>query len=355
LKASLPRRRVGRRPSDIGVKPCDIGVEPECLQELVAVHKSEPKELAEMADPQHTVDWRWLEIIAASSADLGPAAAGSLKASSAFAPGAGFRHHSPPAPQKMRSWRLQEASFFACGVASPMNAEPVWGTERRRLRLSTDPGPQTGEAQQPECAGAAQPAAEDARDTRGDEHQEGERASPPAGPPDLGDIVILGSGAPTEFRQLKAIVTKTADNHCTVIVLDETGRYGVGECWPNFVDCVPKSRSLRLGERVVIDGLQGPKTRRLNGHAGFICKHPREGHPTFIRTKASPDSPQLTVCVRLDDPPVASDKSVLMEPRFLVPYEHFLAHAASRLEDALTTLQAPENGPGPEERAGAGR
>lgn len=134
-----------------------------------------------------------------------------------------------------------------------------------------------------------------------------------------GDVVVLGAGAPPEHRNCHAVVIRTAETHCTVIVLDETHRFGVGECWPCFEDVRIESCSWRLGSHVRIEGLQGIKTRRLNGFGGVISSHPREGHPTFIHKPAAPDRPQFTLCIRLDDPAAAGEKSVLLEPRFLVP------------------------------------
>merc|ERR1712039_211383 len=100
-----------------------------------------------------------------------------------------------------------------------------------------------------------------------------------------GDIVILGPGAPPEFRQCSAIVTKTAEAHCTVVVLDGSQQSGVGECWPSFADTLPHSSALRLGARVMISGLKGAKTQRLNGFTGCVVAHPRSGHPTFIHKR----------------------------------------------------------------------
>merc|ERR1719310_588726 len=122
-----------------------------------------------------------------------------------------------------------------------------------------------------------------------------------------GDSVVLGDRAPPEFRHCPAIVTQAGEEHCTVTVLDKSRRFGIGECWPSFDD-IQKDElggSWRIGQRVIIQGLQGGKTKRLNDFTGIICLHPREGHPTFIRKPAEPERPQLTVCIRLDDPVAA--------------------------------------------------
>lgn len=133
-----------------------------------------------------------------------------------------------------------------------------------------------------------------------------------------GDLVLLGRGVPSEFRQHAAVITKTAATHCTVIVLDKSERFGMGECWPMFTDLQLKSSAWRLGRHVVIDGMRGPKGKRLNGCSGVICNHPREGHPVFVQSKAHPEQPHLVVCVHFDKPPAGADSSVLLEPRFLL-------------------------------------
>lgn len=133
-----------------------------------------------------------------------------------------------------------------------------------------------------------------------------------------GDLVLLGCGVPVEFRQQVAVVTKTAATHCTVIVLDKSERFGMGECWPMLTDLQLKSCSWRLGRHVVINGLQGPKAMRLNGCNGVICSHPREGHPVFVHNKVRPEQVRLVVCVYLDEPLPGADPLILLEPRFLV-------------------------------------
>uniref|UniRef100_A0A7S1ABS0 Uncharacterized protein n=1 Tax=Noctiluca scintillans TaxID=2966 RepID=A0A7S1ABS0_NOCSC len=155
--------------------------------------------------------------------------------------------------------------------------------------------------------------------------------------PEVGDTVVLGQRAPNEYRGSCAVVTQVAANHCTVIVLDQTHRFGVGECWPCFDDVLIQNCKGRLGMRVMIDGLTGAKTRKLNGFRGTVCVHPREGHPTFIRKAASPD-PQLTLCVALDEA-VSGEKLVVLEPRFLVLYDTYMAQIAA-LGDALSSLAA---------------
>ncbi|CAE8676280.1 unnamed protein product [Polarella glacialis] len=137
--------------------------------------------------------------------------------------------------------------------------------------------------------------------------------------PELGDVIILGERAPADQRGAAAVVTKVAEAHCTVIVLDASRRFGAGECWPSFEHLAIESRDGRLGSRVLISGMTGSKTSKLNGFSGTICLHKREGHPTFIRKPSAPDVPLLTFCVRLDEPELAGEKIVLLEPRFLTP------------------------------------
>jgi len=159
--------------------------------------------------------------------------------------------------------------------------------------------------------------------------------------PEPGDLVQLVRMVPQEYYQHFAVVTQAAESHCTVIVLDESLRFGIGECWPCFKDLKLLSCALRLGSRVVIDGLQGGKTRRLNGFAGTVATHKREGHPSFVRKKSSPDRPQLIVCVRLDDPEAAGETQVLLEPRFLMPHDGFVASLPTKSgETALGVASA---------------
>jgi len=148
----------------------------------------------------------------------------------------------------------------------------------------------------------------------------------------VGDVVLLSAVVPHEFRNSQAVITRTDTSHCTVCVLDETGRFGVGECWPSFADVKLVSATLRLGNRVVVDGCSGPQTRWLNGHAGTIVSHRREGHPCFVRSKRHLSRPpQFNVCICLEQPPSPSERLVLIEPRFLSEYDQFTEEATYRL------------------------
>jgi len=136
------------------------------------------------------------------------------------------------------------------------------------------------------------------------------------GEPEVGDIVVLGPGVPPRFRQRPAVVVEVGEGCCAVTVLDDARRFAVGACRPTFADVRRESRLMRLGTRVVVDGLQGAKSQPLNGLTGEIAGSQRMGHPLFVSTKGTP---QLMTYVRLDRPPAGSDKSVLLEPRFLAP------------------------------------
>jgi len=163
------------------------------------------------------------------------------------------------------------------------------------------------------------------------------RLEPQGERPEVGDIVTLGPAAQPEFSGHRGIVTATADTHVTVAVLDDSGCIGVGECWPSFRDISLKRRDWRLGQRVVVDGLVGERTRKLNGCTGAVARHPRSGHPSFVCKPQAPEEPRLTLCVRLDDPAANAGKaSVLVEPRFLQPYGDWvrqISDAASREAD----------------------
>jgi len=162
-------------------------------------------------------------------------------------------------------------------------------------------------------------------------------------PPELGDIVCLGKRAPSEFRGFSAVVTEIANSHCTVAVLDDDRRYGVGTCWPFFADLSVESRDWRLGKRVVIRGMKGGTAKKLNGFSGVIVRHPRQGHPSFVCKPAQPERPQLVVCLLLDDPEGAGQKSVLLEPRYLSPLDSFLDRIAEKLGDAAAAISLHED------------
>jgi hypothetical protein len=128
---------------------------------------------------------------------------------------------------------------------------------------------------------------------------------------EIGDIVLLRQGVPQEFYDHAAMVVRCSSNYCTVVVLDESRRYGIGECWPNYENVVLESTMLRLGTHVLVAGLQSARTKHLNGQVGVISTHPKQGHPVLIDRPAHPNKPQLTICVALHDSPV------ILEPRFL--------------------------------------
>lgn len=157
---------------------------------------------------------------------------------------------------------------------------------------------------------------------------------------DRGDLVTLSNhqGVPQEYRACPAVVTKVEQSHCTVTVLDSNSSIGIGECWPGLAHIAIESCKLRLGTRVVVEGMSGAQTKHLNGLTGSISAHPREGHPVFIRKAAAPDKPQLRVCVSFDDPEAAKVKSALLEPRFLTPYDDAAFQALQRLSETAESL-----------------
>ena len=158
-----------------------------------------------------------------------------------------------------------------------------------------------------------------------------------------GDCVLLGYGVLQEHRACPAIVTKVADTHCTVAVLDGEMQYGIGECWPCFHDISLTTCMLRLGMQVVVKGMSGDNTKHLNGLTGTIFEHPREGHPVFVRKAKCPECPRLAVAIKFHDPRAAKQRSALLEPQFLRPYDEAELQtelsAIQCLEDVLARLQ----------------
>ena len=163
--------------------------------------------------------------------------------------------------------------------------------------------------------------------------------------PKLGDIVKLGARSLPEHRGRPAIVTKVSESHCTVVVLDTTRRFGCGEAWPGFTDIELMDTFLRVGSRVVVQGMASAKRASMNGRAGSIVAHPREGHPSFLCKPSRPD-PVLTVCVNL------GGTLVLVEPCYLMLSEEFTKQAVLGLGNAAAAL-APESQDVLEERAPA--
>jgi len=129
-----------------------------------------------------------------------------------------------------------------------------------------------------------------------------------------------------------------------VVVLDETGQHGIGECWPNYENLILESTKLRIGTCVIVDGLINARTKHLNGQTGFISKHPRQNHPNFINKPARPDKPQLIVCVAFHDVSL-KERSALLEPRFLMEWqEESLRVVQSLTETAALLSDATHHG-----------
>jgi len=177
--------------------------------------------------------------------------------------------------------------------------------------------------------------ARSARMSSGGEGPAGACALAPAKRPESGDVVVLGKGVPSEFIGRPGVVMAVADAHCTVAVLDETGCFGIGECWPNFHDFKIQSQQWRLGARVVLAGLKSNRTKHLNGRSGRIITHPRSGHPTLICKDKAPDQPILTMCIAFDDQADTSNKPVLLDAKYLQPYDVSIEQALVSLHDVL--------------------
>lgn len=158
----------------------------------------------------------------------------------------------------------------------------------------------------------------------------------------LGDVVLLSNRVPKEYSSSQAVVTKVAEAHCTVVVLDESQCSGLGECWPGFQDMTVMSRAWRLGTRVVIGGMQGDRTKHLNGFTGVVSQHPRQGHPAFIRKQTCPNIPQLVLCIVFDNPDVANLRSALLEPRFLKPLDSAAEEVVKCLSEAIARLSSED-------------
>merc|ERR1712039_848296 len=76
---------------------------------------------------------------------------------------------------------------------------------------------------------------------------------------EIGDIVeLVGASVDTQFKGLSAAVTKVHETHVSAIAIDDRGR-GIGECWPNFGDIKLVNKSWRVGEQVMVTGMQSKK------------------------------------------------------------------------------------------------
>lgn len=159
-----------------------------------------------------------------------------------------------------------------------------------------------------------------------------------------GDLVILGLEVVPDFRNHAAVVTQVHSSHCTVAVLDESRRIGVGECWPNMSDFTVESTAWRLGTQVVVGGLQGTKTRAFNGATGVIVAHPKQGHPCFVQKAVGaggPDRPHLALCVCISAEDGGKAKHTLLEPRFLSTTEALFAEVTDSLKAVVATVSPP--------------
>jgi len=132
-----------------------------------------------------------------------------------------------------------------------------------------------------------------------------------------GDLIHIDRSS-TPHRSRTAVVMKVHEAHCTATLLDETLSWGIGEIWPNFSDIMLVSSCWRVGVEVTLSGLTNSRTAGLNGRAGVIVKHVRQGHPSFVQTRTGKaNEPLLTLCVKIHLPG-GSAKSVLLKPQFLM-------------------------------------
>lgn len=160
-------------------------------------------------------------------------------------------------------------------------------------------------------------------------------------PIQVGDLVRLGIGAPAEYRDCRAVVTKVAETHCTVIVLEDGKFTGIGECWPGYQDVSILDRTWHLGSKVVINGMSSERTKHLNGLTGTVTAHPKNGHPSFIRKRSSPETPQLVICVAFHDVKAAREqKSAMLEPQFLQAFADAEIDVVRRLSQAIASIPA---------------
>ena len=91
---------------------------------------------------------------------------------------------------------------------------------------------------------------------------------------------------------------------------------------------------------MVVRGMSSTATKHLNGLTGVICKHPRQGHPCFVRKFSASDIAQLTVCVSFTNPTVAKVRSALLQPRFLEPYHDVVLSTTDELSETVAVLAA---------------
>lgn len=145
--------------------------------------------------------------------------------------------------------------------------------------------------------------------------------------------MTLGSHLLPEHRGRDAVVTAEFAEHCTVAILDSTGRTAAEECWPAFRDVSLRSSVGRVGSRIVISGLRAQRTSWCNGLTGVVVEHPREGHPCFVRKANAENDALLVFCVSLIDPPSGRPRRVMMEPRFLKIHEELLEQTMGDLGD----------------------
>ncbi|CAK0812920.1 unnamed protein product, partial [Prorocentrum cordatum] len=260
--------------------------------------------------PRREEDWRWDELCGAGTAR------GSLRKAVAVQKVESSSASSGKRPGRLgqrMQWRDAEvlAAHSAVHRAQP-EATPASAEQ-----------PATGSAASGHGAGEAAAGAGEEGPQQGDAAEDVR--------PHEGDIVRIS--ADPDYSQRSAVVTKVGENHCTVVVLDASERFGVDERYPYFKNIRLVNSAFRLRNRVAVAGLKGARTRHLNGHTGSIERHPTNGHPVFVTVQKppAPDKTQLIFKAR--------------RPR----------QPGGPLRAAGTALPAAVRGPPPQRRAGPGR
>ena len=90
---------------------------------------------------------------------------------------------------------------------------------------------------------------------------------------------------------------------------------------------------------MIIHGLKNAKLKHLNGLTGLVVAHRSEGHPSFVTKTCEVGSlamPTLVVCVQFNEG--AGQKSVMLEPRFLVSSAELQEEAAEHMLRIVKSL-----------------
>ena len=90
---------------------------------------------------------------------------------------------------------------------------------------------------------------------------------------------------------------------------------------------------------MIIHGLKNAKLKHLNGLTGLVVAHRSEGHPSFVTKACKAESlvmPMLVVRVQFDES--VRQKSVMLEPRFLVSSAELQEEAAEHMLRIVKSL-----------------